>query len=309
MKQVFIVSGLVAALMTLMVAVGLIDFNQYVPQALTNGNAFYQNKEYEKAKEVYEGAIEKETNSTELQYNLGLVAYAMKDYEQAIEHYSQSEDSNMALGNAYYRQGSNLQDPKQQMQIYQQGLEQYLTGMKVQPDNIELKYNYEFLKKQMDDQQKNQDQDNQNKDQENEDQKNQDKDQENKDQENQNQDEQNQDERNEEQEGQDEQNQNGQNEDQQNQENQENQDDENQSKEDQDKENQDQQNEAQDGENQEQEDQQNQDQSKYSENGELSDQEKEAIEQVLRMLEQQEKQSLKNNQAVMNQGKEEANDW
>lgn len=293
MKHIFIVSGLVAALMTLLVIVGFIDFNQEVSQGMTTGNSFYEQKEYEKAKEAYEGVIAKDANNPELHYNLGLVAYAMKDYEKAIEHFSQSKDTNMARGNTYYRQGSNLQDPKQQMQIYQQGLEQYLMGIKAQPGNIEIKYNYEYLKKLMDDQQKDQDQENQNEDNKNDEQEEQN--------------EQNQNERNQEQENQDEQNQNEQNQDQENQD----EDQEKQNQENQDKENQDQQNESQSGENQDQEkEEQNQDQQSQSgEDNEEADKTQQAIEQVLRMLEQQEKESLKNNQAVMNQGKEEENDW
>ncbi len=273
MKHIFIVSGLVAALMTLLVTVDFIDFNQEVSQGMTTGNSFYQQNEYEKAIEAYEGVIAKEANNPELHYNLGLVAYAMKDYEKAIEHFSQSEDNNMVLGNTYYRQGSNLQDPKQQMQTYQQGLEQYLIGMKAQPGNIEMKYNYEYLKKLMDDQQKDQDQENQNEDNKNDEQEDQN--------------EQNQNEQNQEQEDQDEQSQNEQN---QNQENQD-EDQENQNQENQDQENQDQQNESQSGENQDQEkEEQNQDQQSQSgEDNEEADKTQQAIEQVLRMLEQQEK--------------------
>ena len=100
--------------------------------------------------------------------------------------------------------------PQQQGEGLQGALEHYKRAMLADPNNEDAKFNYEFVKRQLDEQEQNQDQ--QSQDQENQDQQNQDQ---------QNQDQQNQDQQNQDQQNQDQQNQDQQNQDQQNQDQQE----------------------------------------------------------------------------------------
>lgn len=297
MKQVFILSGIGALVMTLLVVTGMIQLNPDKQNVIHKGNEFYEIEEYEKAKEWYNKGMESNTKQPIIEYNLGLVEYRVKNYEQAATHFGKSENNFMILGNTFYRQGTSQQDVSGQMEMYQKSLEQYLAGIKDDPYDVELKYNYEFVKKLLEDIQEQQNQEQQDQEKENQDKENQD----NQDQKDQNGENQNQ-----------EDDQEKQNQNEENQDNQDNQNEENQDSENQDEDNKEGQNEKS-SEKEEQEEQK--DQSKTGENGEqdninpVSNEDREAIEQVLKMLEQQEEQSLKNNQAVMNQGKEEANDW
>lgn len=284
MKRVFILSGIVFLLMTLLVFTGRIRLNHSMRSSINSGNAYYNDKDYGKAIEIYERVLKNKPNNADILYNIGLTAYAMEDYEKAIEYYSQSRDCSMLLGNAYYRQGSRIGDPTQQMQSYRQGLEQYLISIKAEPNNIEVKYNYELLKKLIDDREQNQEQQNEKQKDEN----SQDKDQSQDSQKDKNQ--QNQDGQNEENENQKQENQNKENDDRNNQNSEEQKNDQKKLK-----------NEREDG--------QSQNNQNEAFNDEEANQNQNSIDQVLKMLEQQEKQSLKNNQAVMNKGEGEVNDW
>ncbi|WP_432409132.1 tetratricopeptide repeat protein [Wukongibacter sp. M2B1] len=275
MKRVFILSGIVFLLMTLLVFTGRIRLNHSMRSSINSGNAYYNDKDYGKAIEIYERVLKNKPNNADILYNLGLTAYAMEDYEKAIEYYSQSRDCSMLLGNAYYRQGSRIGDPTQQMQSYRQGLEQYLISIKAEPNNIEVKYNYELLKKLIDDREQNQEQQNEKQKDENSQDSQKDKNQ---------------------------QNQDGQNE---------NQKQENQNKENDDRNNQNSEKQKNDQKKlkNEREDGQSQNNQNEAFNDEEANQNQNSIDQVLKMLEQQEKQSLKNNQTVMNKGGGEVNDW
>lgn len=278
MKRIFILSGIVFFLMTLLVLTGTITFDQSMLKSMNLGNLYYKDEDYTKAREIYEGVLKEKPNNSDILYNLGLVTYAMEDYEKAIEHYTQSRDCSMELGNVYYRQGSRTSDLTQKIEIYRQGLEQYLIGIKADPNNIEIKYNYELLKKLIDDSEQKQNQEQQNQEQQNENQ--------------QNDDEKNQDDQNGEQKNQEQENENRQNDDRKNENSEE------------------QQNNHQKGENEKEDGESPNSEREAFNNDEEADQNQKAIEQVLKMLEQQERQSLKNNQAVMDhKGEEEVNDW
>lgn len=291
MKQICIISAVVAVIMTLLVVTGKISFNQSNQQAINRGNQHYLEGQYDSAIEAYEEVLANEENNRLASLNLGLAYYQMKNYEKAGEHLSKSEDVALILGNTYYRLGSNEKEPTKQLELYNKSLDSYRMGIMEDSQNVELKYNYEYVKKLLDQQQQQQNQENNQDgkdDRENQDKQDSSKDnQEGQDQEEQqNQEGQNQEEQQDQQEQQDQEGQQGQ-------ENQQN-------KQDQEK--------QQQGSDEKQEEKEGQ-QGQASEEGEPTDEEKAAIEQVLRMLEQQEKQSLKNNQAVIRQGKEEDNDW
>ncbi|MBC7960117.1 MAG: tetratricopeptide repeat protein [Vallitaleaceae bacterium] len=291
MKQLFFLSGIVTLVLTLLMLVGTLHWSSAVDLAIGQGNKYYENQDYETAKEKFSKAMGIEPKNSIAHHNLGLVEYAMGNYEGAVEQYKLSKDCYTVLGNALYRQGSGTQDPQQQMTLYQQGLEQYLLGMKAYPSDVEVKFNYEFLKKLIEDMKE---QDQQNQDQQNQD--------------DQNQDQQNQDQQNQDQQNQDQQNQNQQNQDQQNQ------DQQNQNQQNQDQQNQDQQNQDQQNQDQQNQDQQTTDQkdpSSIEQDNQTNQQnaDDKALQQILQLLQQQEEQSLKNNQTVKNQGKEDSYDW
>ncbi len=216
------------------------------------GNELYRNQEHTQAVSLFSAGIESE-NSTEpgavhsgLWNNLGASLFRLGRYDEAKQAFtnavalapSEAEIARSAYNagnNAYtaYQQNSQQQmmggGPQADQQTGQQpqgagqggaaadglegALEFYKQALLADPTNEDAKFNYEFVKRQLEEQQQNQDQQQQNQDQQNQDQDQQNQDQQNQDQ--QNQDQQNQDQQNQDQQQQDQQQQDQQQQDQQ----------------------------------------------------------------------------------------------
>jgi hypothetical protein len=171
--------------------------------------------------------------------SLNSVANEIKYFDIADQNYRIAKESaddlvaSMAqnqLGVIAYRRNEISQDDK--TTLLNQSLADFKGALIKNPYNEQARYNYELVKKLLQQQQEQQNQDQQNQDQQNQDQQNQDQ---------QNQDQQNQEQQNQEQQNQDQQNQDQQNQDQQNQD-QQDQDQQDQDQQDQDQQDQDQQN-------------------------------------------------------------------
>ena len=315
MKIASLISGILIIALLIMFFTGVINFNNSIIESLVKGNNAYAASNYDKALEAYKKGLSENSEDPKLNYNSGQASYRLNKYEDAVKYYvktSDTPDKYINSGNSSLKLAENIEDAAQKQQYYQQALETYKQGIIAFPENIPLKYNYEYVKNKLGDQQSN-NKDDQNKDdqnnQSNQDQQNQEKDGQN-DQTNQNQ--QNQDE-------------NGQSQDKQNENSEENKDSEQdkqngsseqQDNKDQNKENQQssqteqdkEQNNAQAGDKEEVKDQKNASQAQESDSSN-SEQEDSNIAQVLRMLERQEEDSLKNNQEIKSKAKGDEYDW
>ena len=271
MKIITYISGFLILILLVMVLMGMVDYGGDIKGYIAEGNRLYEQKDYEGAFLVYKEGLEKSPEHAALNYNLGKTSYLLESYAQAAAYFIKADDrpdKYIGLGNSNLKLGDSTQEPAQKKGYYQKALDAYKKGILMFPENIPLKYNYEYVRKKLDDEKQESDQDegqadeNQESDQdEGQDGKNQESDQD---------------------EGQDDKNQESDRD--------EGQDDENQ-KSDQD--------EGQDDEKQE-----------GHEDEEQAEQiDSELLEQVLRMLEEQEKESLKNNREVRDSGKEDEYDW
>lgn len=286
-------------IMTLGLVTGRWKINLTEVRTISSGNDLYSQEKLDEAKGQYEKLLPTEKDVkpiATIAYNLGLVAYRQQNYEEAIKYWEGLEGQQLNLGNAKLKLGESTKEPQQKMDYLVQAKETYLAGMKIDSANIELKYNYEYVEKLIKELEQQQ-QENQQQDQQDQD--NQDK---NEDQDNKNN-----------QENQENQNNQDSQDNQNNQENQQNQDGNKQEESQQDKQNQEQQenkNQEQ-GENQEQKEMEEQNGTQKGDQQEQGEEarEKQVINQILKMLEEQEAQSLKNNQKIKNAGKEGKYDW
>lgn len=159
-----------------------------VNKAKKEAEKAYMEGNYKKAHDAYKLLIDSMgVKEDEVLLDFAHTQYHLKDTTNAVKSYQQlTQSSNQTIASVAEQQlGQAFFDKKQ----YEPALEHYKNALKKNPSNQDARYNYELLKKliqeqkdQQDQNQQNQDQ--QNKDQQNQDQKDQNQDQQNKDQEN-----------------------------------------------------------------------------------------------------------------------------
>lgn len=293
MKIVSIITGLLIVVLMVLFFTGAIPFDGGINELIIKGNRAYAANNYEQALQTYQKGLEENSTEPRLNYNLGQTSYKLSKYNEAINYYSKTSgtvDKYINSGNSSLRLAESIDDAVQKQQFYQQALETYKQGILAFPQNVPLKYNYEYVKSKLDNQQ------NQNNEE-------QDESQENKDEQENNQNEQgNNSEQNQQNEDSSENNQNKDSEQKDSEENQQSSQEE--KNDEQDKEGS-QQNEAQ-----EDADSKEQNASQMQESDSSNtDQSDSNIVQILKMLEKQEQESLKNNQEVKSSAKEDEYDW
>lgn len=129
----------------------------------------YEAGNYEAAQSYYESASEREPASPELHYNLGVAAYRNANFEKSIEALKGTlkttdlELQNEAyynLGNALYRKGQATEQaqPEATIKQWKQALEAYEGAMALEKGDADAKYNYEFVKRRLEELEKQQQQ-------------------------------------------------------------------------------------------------------------------------------------------------------
>ncbi|WP_010246557.1 tetratricopeptide repeat protein [Acetivibrio cellulolyticus] len=190
MKIASLISGLLIVALIIMFFTGAIDFENSINESIITGNRSYAANNYEQALETYKKGLGQNSEEPRLNYNSGQASYHLNKYEDAVNYYiktSDTPDKYLNSGNSSLKLADRAADAGQKQQYYQQALETYKKGIIAFPENIPLKYNYEYVKSKLDDQKdNNENKDNQQQNQENQDKNNQSKQDENSQQNNQN---------------------------------------------------------------------------------------------------------------------------
>ncbi|MCK4257972.1 MAG: tetratricopeptide repeat protein [Halanaerobiales bacterium] len=166
---------------------------------LSLGNKLLNEGQIDQALDIYNQVLIEAPDEPLIHYNQGNALYQKEDFMKAKKHFSKTlelaEDNELRdqaeynLGNTNYREGEALleKNPTDAMNKFEKSLQHYQNVIKKNTDELDAKYNYEFVKKKLDElkeQMENQEQENseqdqqgdqqQNQDQESEDQKEQD---------------------------------------------------------------------------------------------------------------------------------------
>ncbi len=153
----------------------------------------YDAGQYDAAGEKYREALGKKPQDARLHYNLGSTLYRAGQFEQAAETLERSlntedielqKNSFYNLGNTRYRLGESRlgSNPEETISFWEQALKDYQNTLNLTPDDADAQFNYDFVKKKLEElknqqqqeqQQQQQDQQQQQQDQQSGDQKNQ----------------------------------------------------------------------------------------------------------------------------------------
>lgn len=137
-------------------------FAQKENKFIRSGNNEYEDQKYKEAEVNYMKALEKNPESFKGQYNLGGALYKQENYKDASDLYNTlaTKTANRdEQANAYYNLGNSLL----KAQKYPESIEAYKKSLRINSSDEDAKYNMEFAKKMLKQNQQNQKQ-NQNQD-------------------------------------------------------------------------------------------------------------------------------------------------
>ena len=124
-------------------------------------NAYQQGK-FEDAYKAFQDTLKSHPQSRaedELQFDSGTAAYKLKDYNKALESFSQAlltPDTGLQtkghynLGNTLYQRGEMQKGDDKKLSDWTNALDHYEQTLKLDPQNKEAKDNYEYVKKKID---------------------------------------------------------------------------------------------------------------------------------------------------------------
>jgi Ca-activated chloride channel family protein len=124
-------------------------------------NAYQQGK-FEDAYTQFQGTLKSHPQSRaqdELQFDSGTAAYKLKDYNKALESFSQAlltPDTGLQtkghynLGNTLYQRGEMQKSDDKKLSDWTNALDHYEQTLKLDPQNKEAKDNYEYVKRKID---------------------------------------------------------------------------------------------------------------------------------------------------------------
>jgi len=111
----------------------------------SKGNKLYLKGEYQKALELYKRAESQDPKSPAISNNLGNVAHQQQNFEEAGRYYQRAlENTNQReLANTYYNLGNNYFRGSQ----LEQAMASYERCLELNPNDLDAKYNLEFIKR------------------------------------------------------------------------------------------------------------------------------------------------------------------
>jgi Ca-activated chloride channel family protein len=142
----------------------------------------YKAGNYDQALKEYEQLLKRKSDDPRLHYNAGASAYRNRQFEEAAKQFNAAIASpDLKLqglayyneGNALYHLGESNPDSKKRTESWEKALQDYQSTAKLNPQDTDAKFNYEFVKRRLEelkqqqqqqskqdksDQQKNQDQ-------------------------------------------------------------------------------------------------------------------------------------------------------
>ncbi|MEM1136531.1 MAG: tetratricopeptide repeat protein [Bacteroidota bacterium] len=152
-------------------------FGQEERKYIREGNDYYKEQDFEKARQSYLKGIEANADSYGAAFNLGDALYKDEKYEEATRQFemlTQKATSPTQKSAAYHNLGNTLLES----QKYEESIEAYKNALRNNPADEDARYNLAYAQQKLKEQQKQQQQ-NKNQDQENQDQQDQNQDQQN----------------------------------------------------------------------------------------------------------------------------------
>jgi Ca-activated chloride channel homolog len=118
----------------------------------------YKAGKYDDAFKEYERLLQKKSDDPRLHFNAGAAAYRNRLFEEAAKQFNATIASpDLRLqglayyneGNALYHLGEASPDPKKRTESWEKALQNYQSSMRLNPQDADTKFNYEFVKRKL----------------------------------------------------------------------------------------------------------------------------------------------------------------
>lgn len=149
---------------SILIMASSIAYSQSERSLIREGNKFYSDNKYLDAEVSYRKSLEKNKDSKVGAFNLGDALYKQEKYDEAAEEFriaTSIETNKESKAKAFHNLGNSLL----KSQKLQESIEAYKNALKLNPNDINTKYNLEYAKRMIQQQQQQQ----QNKDQQKQD--------------------------------------------------------------------------------------------------------------------------------------------
>ncbi len=146
-----------------------LGFAQEEKKRVRNGNSEYKEGNFQEAEKEYRKALMEKPGYAKGTFNLGDAMYEQENYEESTKLFTEVvERSNDAAQKsaAYYNLGNTFMNEKK----YKESIDAYKSSLRLKPDDENAKYNLEYARKKLIEQQQQQQQQQQDKDQDKKDQ-------------------------------------------------------------------------------------------------------------------------------------------
>ncbi len=154
-------------LLALLLCCATAAFGQKYPERrhVRKGNSLYEEQRMEEAQKEYRTALQEDSKSVEGKFNLGDSQFAMGDFESAENTFKELLEGGFELSDEQRAKTHyNIGNAQFQQQKLEDALESYKSSLRLNPSDMEAKFNYAYTKAMMENQQ---DQDQQNNQQNN----------------------------------------------------------------------------------------------------------------------------------------------
>ena len=137
----------------------------------------YKSGNYEQSLKEYERLLQMKTDDPRLHFNAGAAAYRNRQFDEAAKQFNitlAAPDLKLQglayynEGNALFHRGEHNPDPKKRTEDWEKALQDYQSTTKLNPQDADAKFNYDFVKRKLEElkqQQQQSKQDKQDKDQ------------------------------------------------------------------------------------------------------------------------------------------------
>ena len=128
-------------------------------QAASPGIQLYQEEKYPEAYEHFQETLKENPGARQgdrVQFDAGAAAYKMKDYNKALQSFSQAllspnphlqSESHYNLGNTLYQRGEAEKGDDKKLKNWEEALKHYQETLQAESQNKNAKDNYEYVKK------------------------------------------------------------------------------------------------------------------------------------------------------------------